>query len=184
MVVTPLIAPLMVAAEAVNACVTVAVELKRVSENIVGVEGKNVLTNPVKAVFMLVSSPVEMLAELSITRATSIPHDSTRDGFCAGWTFVTVTVFVAQALLLSLLSDTCVLGSTLQLPLLRGLDKLPVAVGVTGTVTVMVPPTGIVTVPLAVQVSVLLEIEQLVVPLVPPPLTRVTVPYVALLVGN
>jgi hypothetical protein len=93
----------------------------------------------------------------------------------------TITVFV-QSLLLSLLSFTTVFGSTRQtlLPPLVGLTREPAVSGVTLNEALKEAPAGKVTVPpLAVHVSVLLEIEQLIVP-VPPggvaPFVTVTAP--------
>jgi hypothetical protein len=58
----------------------------------------------------------------------------------------------------------------------------PIDVGVTGIVTVIVPPTGSVTVPLAVQVRVFVPVPVIAhktFPVVPPPVTTEGVLYVA-----
>ena len=52
----------------------------------------------------------------------------------------------------------------------RGLTSVPATVGVTTIETLNVPLTGMLTVPLAVQVRLLLAIAQLIVPVVPAPL--------------
>src|SRR5436309_2874579 len=74
---------------------------------------------------------------------------------------VTVTVSV-KVLLLSLLSVTTVPGSTAALPPLRGLAKVPMALGVAVNTRSKLPPTPITTLPpLAVAVRLLLAMAGL-----------------------
>jgi hypothetical protein len=91
----------------------------------------------------------------------------------------TVTVF-EQELFPSLLSVTFPPESTAHEPPERGFTSEPATVGVTGTVTVIVPPTGIITcckkIPVA-HVKLFELIEQFTVPLVPAPSTSTGVPY-------
>jgi len=95
-----------------------------------------------------------------------------------------VTVFDAQLLFVSSISATIVPGSTLQTPALLGLTKEPAAVGVTVIGTLNDPPDGIVTLPLAVQVKVLVAIAQLIIPVVPPAFVTLPTAYVAPVVGS
>ena len=79
---------------------------------------------------------------------------------------VTVTVLL-QALLLSLLSVTLLLGSTEQEPIARGLANVPIALGVALNCTPKAPVVAAITTdpPLAVQVRSELVMLQLIVPL-------------------
>src|SRR5262245_5366506 len=89
---------------------------------------------------------------------------------------VTVTESL-KVLLVSLLSTTWLLGSTEALPPLRGLAKAPTPLGVAVKLRVMVPPTGITTLPpLAVAVSSLLLMLPATVPVTPPAVVTVTEP--------
>src|SRR5262245_3792676 len=82
----------------------------------------------------------------------------------SGWAGAAWTTPVSlQALFVSLLSATRPFGSTAQAPPERGLANVPIAVGVTGTVTVKAPVVApsVTLPPLAVQVRSLPTMEQL-----------------------
>src|SRR5512135_882834 len=83
---------------------------------------------------------------------------------------LTTTVLEPQLLLASLSSGTAPAGSTAQFPPALGFTREPAAVGVPVTGTLNEPPDGIVTAPLAAHVNLLLAIEQLIAPMVPPAL--------------
>src|SRR5581483_8577770 len=101
-----------------------------------------------------------------------------------GAKLLTVTV-LPQLLFCSLLSVTLLFGSTAQVPSTRGLVSEPEAVAVTVNCAPKVPPTATTTVPpLAVQVSVLLAIAQLIVPVMPLAFTTLAAPEVAPVVGR
>src|SRR5581483_4231033 len=86
-----------------------------------------------------------------------------------------------QPLLSSLFSTITLPGSTAHVPKRRGLSKRLVAFGLTGTVMVTVPFTGIVTAPDALQERfwfTLPACKQLIVPLTPPEMVTIGLPYV------
>src|SRR5262245_51226357 len=100
----------------------------------------------------LVTVQVQFQAVLIVVEPpTSLPTLTARSGA------VTVTLSAAQALspswlTSSLTSSTTLPGSTAQAPPWRGLDSVPIAVGVTGTKTVRLLPGPTETRPLALQV--------------------------------
>jgi hypothetical protein len=95
-----------------------------------------------------------------------------------------VTEFDVQELFPSLLSVVMTLfGSTEHTPPENGFISVPVFVGVTGIVTVTVPPGGMTTLVPAVQPKSVPTIEQFTVPVVPVEPT-VGEPYVAPDVGS
>jgi hypothetical protein len=134
-------------------------------------------------------APVKALAFgfVKVKVIVEVPPDwigETLNAFAIVGGFSTVTVFVAQLLLVSSISVITLPESTAHVPAVRGLVNVPVAVGVTATTMLNEPPDGIVTAPLAVQVNVLVVMEQLIVPLVPPAGVTEPATYVAPVVGN
>lgn len=96
----------------------------------------------------------------------------------------TVTVFVAQLLFESLISEITPFGSTAHVPPLFGFDREPTTVGVTVIGMLADPPGGKLTVPFALQVKILLAMEQSIVPVVPPAMVTAPTAYVAPEVGK